>query len=146
MKLRQLIYDETLKWLREVDIEISDYNGNSCIQLKELSKWIDDSGKKEVRLKGILQDTPAYGVSKKALIYIKYLPYLLNRFDVHRITNPEERNNICGFLKRIGFMVPEAPPHKLYFVEFEAKEDNKRYIKIGYTTTSMKTRLNSIRQ
>ena len=43
-------------------------------------------------------------------------------------------------------MIPRTPPHKFYFVEFYAKEDKKRYIKIGYTTTSMKTRLKSIRQ
>lgn len=146
MKLEKLIYDETLKWVKETIPCIEKYNGNLCVRLEDLSQWIDDSGKKKNRLIGILKDSPSYGVCEEGLIYIKYLPYLLCRFDVHRVTNLEERERIQGFLERIGFMIPKTPPHKFYFVEFYAKEDKKRYIKIGYTTTSMKTRLRSIRQ
>lgn len=139
MELQQLIYNETLKWAKEAKLTLTEHEDASCIQLRDLPKWIDRN-----KLKRTMENFPTYGVREQGLIYIKYLPYLLSRLDVHKIKNPLDRDRIRELLERFGFMIPDTPLHTVYFVEFLAKEDQARYCKIGFTATSMKTRLNTL--
>ena len=149
MGLQHLIYEETQKWTEEAGFSSENYNGDSCIQLCDLSRWIDDSGKKDVTLKGFMENCPEYGIrlpSSQWVIRIKYLPYLISRFGIGRISNPAERDKIRGLLERFGFQIPNHPPHRVYFVRFCSEVDGKEYCKIGITSTAMKTRLISLRQ
>lgn len=149
MGLQQLIYQETLKWTKEAEFSIKKYNGDQCVLLGELSRWIDDSGKKDVTLKSFMKNCPEYGIQLEPsqwVIRIKYLPYLISRFGIGRISNPVERDKIRELLERFGFQIPNHPPHKVYFVKFCSKADKKEYCKIGITSTAMETRLISLRQ
>ena len=149
MGLQQLIYQETLKWTKEAGFSIKKYNGDQCVLLGELSRWIDESGKKDVTLKNFMKNCPEYGIQLEPsqwVIRIKYLPYLISRFGIGRISNPAERDKIRGLLERLGFQIPNHPPHRVYFVRFSSKVDEKEYCKIGITSTSTKTRLISLRQ
>ena len=149
MGLQHLIYEETRKWTKEAGFSIKNHDGDSCIQLGDLSRWIDDSGKKDVTLKGFMENCPEYGIQSECsqwMIRIKYLPYLISRFGIGRISNPAERDKIRGLLERFGFQIPNHPPHRVYFVRFCSEVDRKEYCKIGITSTTMKTRFNSIRQ
>ncbi|MCY3549372.1 MAG: hypothetical protein OXH39_02850 [Candidatus Poribacteria bacterium] len=149
MGLQQLIYKETLRWMKEECLSIQKCNGDLYVPLCELSSWIDDSGKKDVTLKGFMENCPEYGIQSECsqwMIRIKYLPYLISRFGIGRISNPAERDKIRGLLERFGFQIPNHPSHQVYFVRFCSEADRKEYCKIGITSTAMKTRLISLRQ
>ena len=149
MELQKLIYNETLKWAKEVGFSVENHEDEPCIRLRDLSRWIDNSGKKDVTLKNFMKNCPEYGIPSRRsqwVIRIKYLPYLLSRFGIGRISNPVERYKIRGLLERFGFQIPNHPPHRVYFVKFCSKADGQEYCKIGITSTAMETRLVSLRQ
>ena len=149
MELQELIYEETLKWLKEECLPIEEYDNDSCVPLRELSRWIDESGKMDTTLKRFIKNCPEYGsqlTRSKWLICIKYLPYLVSRFGISRITDKNVRDKICEILERLGFLIPEHPLHRVYFIKFCGKMDRKEYCKIGITSTAMETRFNSARQ
>lgn len=149
MRLQQLIYEETLKWMKEECLPIEENGNDSCVRLRDLSRWIDESGKMDTTLKRFIKNCPEYGFQltrSKWLIRIKYLPYLVSRFGIGRITDKKVRDKICEILERFGFLIPEHPPHRVYFIKFCGKMDTEKYCKIGITSTAMETRFNSIRQ
>ena len=143
MELQQLIYDETLKWARESGFTPKTFNDDLCIQLHDLSQWVDGSHNAKNRFKGSLKDCPEFGDPEQDLIFIRYLPYFLVRYNPR---DAQVRNKIRGLLERFGFTSPDPPIHKVYFIKFQDKEDGEIYCKIGSTTTSIETRLNSSRQ
>ena len=149
MELQQLVYCEVLKLVEEAGLCIEEYKKDLCVTLRELSQWIDKSGRKDHTLKRFIKDCPEYGFQvtrSKWLIRIKYLPYLVSRFGIGRITDKKVREKIREILERLGFLIPEHPPYRVYFVKFRSKTDELEYCKIGITSTAMETRFNSVRQ
>ena len=149
MGLQQLIYQEALKWTKEAGFSIEKYNGDQCVLLGELSRWIDESGRMDTTLKRFIKNCPEYGfrlTRSKWLIRIKYLPYLVSRFGISRITDKNVRDKIYEILERFGFLIPERPLDRVYFIKFCGKMDREEYCKIGITSTAMETRFNSARQ
>ena len=63
-------------------LSIKEHDGDSYVPLHELSRWIDESGKKDVTLKNFMKSCPEYGILLEGsrLIHIKYLPYLVRSF------------------------------------------------------------------
>ena len=149
MRLQQLIYEETLKWMKEECLPIEEHDKDLCVPLRELSRWIDESGKMDTTLKRFIKNCPEYGsqlTRSKWLIRIKYLPYLVSRFGISRITDKNVRDKICEILERFGFLIPERPLDRVYFIKFCGKMDREDYCKIGITSTATETRFNSVRQ
>jgi hypothetical protein len=149
MELQRLIYEETKRWIEEECLPIKKCNGDLCVPLRKLSRWIDESGKKDTTLRDFMKNCPEYGIPLRHsqwVIRIKYVPYLISRFGIGRISNPAERDKIRGLLERFGFQIPNHPPHRVYFVRFCSEVDKEEYCKIGITSTAMKIRFNSIRQ
>ncbi|MXV83101.1 hypothetical protein F4X88_07455 [Candidatus Poribacteria bacterium] len=149
MELQQLIYCEALKLVEEAGLCIEEHKKDLYVTLRELSQWIDESGRKDHTLKRFIKDCPEYGFQvtrSKWLIRIKYLPYLVSRFGIGRITDKKVRDKIREILERFGFLIPEHPPHRVYFITFRGKRDQKKYCKVGITSTAMETRFNSVRQ
>lgn len=135
--------------MEEECLPIEEYNRDLCVPLRELSRWIDESGRMDITLRRFIRDCPEYGfrlTRSKWLIRIKYLPYLVSRFGIGRIADKKVRDKICGLLERFGFQIPDHPPHQVYFVKFHSKADKILYCKIGITSTAMETRLISLRQ
>lgn len=149
MRLQQLIYCEALKLVEEADLCIEKHKDDLCVTLRELSRWIDESGKRDTTLKRFIKDCPEYGFQvtrSKWLIRIKYLPYLVSRFGIGRIKDKNVRDKIYEILERFGFLIPEYPPHRVYFIKFCRTVDEKKYCKVGSTSTAMETRFRSFRQ
>lgn len=141
MKLQQFIYDETLKWVKESKFKPKEYNDKLCIRLHDLVEYFGGSTKASFENK--LKNFPGYGDPEQELICIKYLPYFLAQYTPRDVS---VRDKIHATLKKIGFMIPTLPVPKIYFIKFRDKDDGEMLCKIGWTSTSMETRLNSIRQ
>ena len=141
MKLQQVIFDETLKWVKESGFTTTEYNDELYIGLDDLARCFGGSTKASFKNK--LKNIPGYGEPKQELIFIKYLPYFLAQYTPRNI---QIQDKIHETLKRLGFVIPDYPPPKLYFIEFRDKENGEKYCKMGWTSTSIETRLNSICQ
>ncbi|RKU05900.1 hypothetical protein C6501_19375 [Candidatus Poribacteria bacterium] len=141
MKLQEFIFDETFKWVKESNFITKKYNDELYIQLHDLAQYFGGATKTSFENK--LKNVPGYGDPEQNLICIKYLPYFLAQYTPRDVS---VRDKIHATLKRIGFMIPTLPVPKLYFIKFCDKDNGEMLCKIGWTSTSIQTRLNSSRQ